>query len=138
MNHLNNEIKLTIALMEGCTDDRAHNVLQSHLYSLLEMKREWLVTEAELQSEHQNEAKPLTTEELRAGGWSCADVSRECAYAFKSKGLNVANTADWGTGEWVYCVMDECHNSVVRCFYVQENEKRIYRIGNEFYWCISN
>lgn len=69
-NEINEEIKLTIALMQDCTDDRAHNVLQSHLYSLLEMKREWLVTVTGLRSEHQNEAKELTVKKQKAGGWS--------------------------------------------------------------------
>ena len=39
MKNLTDEIKLTIELMQGDIDDGAHEELQSHLYSLLEMKR---------------------------------------------------------------------------------------------------
>lgn len=39
MNELNEEIKLTINTMQCDIDDGAHGELQSHLYSLLEMKR---------------------------------------------------------------------------------------------------
>lgn len=42
MKTLTNEIKLTIELMLGDIDDGAHGALQSHLYSLLEIKRERL------------------------------------------------------------------------------------------------
>lgn len=42
MKALTKEIKLTIELMQGDIDDGAHGELQSHLYSLLEMKRELL------------------------------------------------------------------------------------------------
>lgn len=42
MKELNEEIKLTIEMMQGDIDDGAHGELQSHLYSLLEMKRELL------------------------------------------------------------------------------------------------
>ena len=39
MKELNEEIKLTINTMQCDIDDGAHGELQSHLYSLLEMKR---------------------------------------------------------------------------------------------------
>ena len=39
MNELNEEIKLTLNLMQTDIDDGAHGELQGHLYSLLEMKR---------------------------------------------------------------------------------------------------
>ena len=42
MKNLTEEIKLTIEMMQGDIDDGAHGELQSHLYSLLEMKRERL------------------------------------------------------------------------------------------------
>lgn len=42
MKSLTDEIKLTIELMQGDIDDGAHGELQSHLCSLLEMKRELL------------------------------------------------------------------------------------------------
>lgn len=40
MKILSEEIKLTINLMQGDIDDGAHSELQSHLYGLLEMKRD--------------------------------------------------------------------------------------------------
>ena len=39
MNEINEEIKLTLNLMQTDIDDGAHDELQGHLYSLLEMKR---------------------------------------------------------------------------------------------------
>ena len=39
MQKINEEIKLTINLMQTDIDDGAHDELQGHLYSLLEMKR---------------------------------------------------------------------------------------------------
>ena len=39
MNEINDEIKLTLNLMQTDIDDGAHGELQSHLYSLLEIKR---------------------------------------------------------------------------------------------------
>lgn len=42
MKELTKEIELTISMMQGDVDDGAHDELQSHLYSLLEMKRELL------------------------------------------------------------------------------------------------
>ena len=42
MKEINDEIKLTIELMQADIDEGAHNELQYHLMSLLEMKREML------------------------------------------------------------------------------------------------
>lgn len=42
MKELNEEIKLTLNLMQTDIDDGAHGELQGHLYSLLEMKRDEL------------------------------------------------------------------------------------------------
>lgn len=42
MKNLNDEIKLTIEMMQGDIDEGAHNELQYHLMSLLEIKRELL------------------------------------------------------------------------------------------------
>ena len=48
MKELNEEIKLTLNLMQGDIDDGAHSELQSHLYGLLELQlrlteRSWVV-----------------------------------------------------------------------------------------------
>lgn len=128
MKELTEEIKLTINLMQGDIDDGAHSELQSHLYSLLEMKR------SVLQQQLVEPTKPLTIEELMAGGWWCADVSKDCANAFKSKNFRVFNSFDWRPdGAWSGCTLDD-DGDVVREFFGFTGNKQIHRVGNEFYW----
>ena len=55
MKELEEEIKSTIAMMQGDICDGAHSELQNHLYSLLEIKRERLVAETGLQAELERE-----------------------------------------------------------------------------------
>lgn len=55
MNELNDEIKQTLNLMQADIDYGAHGELQYHLMSLLEIKREQLVTETGLQAELERE-----------------------------------------------------------------------------------
>ena len=67
MNELNEEIKLTLNLMQTDIDDGAHGELQSHLYSLLEMKRNDLQQRLTERSWAESalgadKAKPLTEE----------------------------------------------------------------------------
>ena len=153
MKNITDEIKLTIEMMRGDIDDGAHGELQSHLYSLLEMKRieiqqrlverSWLepVTHdrapyksVKLDGQISDEAKPLTTEELKAGGWWCADVSNDCAKAFESKSLRVFNAPEWGDdGGWGNCGLDD-DGDVTRGFYDLGGKKQIHRIGNQFFW----
>ena len=77
----------------------------------------------------------LTADELMNGEWWCADVSKECADALKSKGLRVFNSDEWMCGgTWGGCVMDDCGDGVTRCFFDFEDKKQIHRIGNHFYW----
>lgn len=82
-----------------------------------------------------NEAEvALTVDELKAGGWWCADVSEDCGNAFKFKGLRVVNSDEWGVGvNLVGCGLDD-RGGVTRCIFDFEGEKQIHRIGNEFYW----
>lgn len=154
MKNLTDEIKLTIEMMQGDIDDGAHGELQSHLYSLLEMKRneiqqrlverswsepvsgtvETVTLGLSFDSGLIREAKPLTAEELKAGGWWCGDVSKDCANAFESKGLRVINSFDWGSGaDLIGCGLDDS-GGVTRCIFEFIDEKQIHRIGNEFYW----
>lgn len=133
MNELNDEIKQTLNIMQTDIDDGAHGELQSHLYSLLEIKRNELLQRlakrswfepvkfdqapyksVKLEGQVTTEDKPLTTEELKAGWWWCADVSEECRLAFVSKGVSDA-------------VMFRAHLRM-------EGLEQIHRIGNEFYW----
>lgn len=133
MNELNEEIKLTINTMQCDIDDGAHGELQSHLYSLLEIKRNELQQRL-VERSWLDPAKPLTAEELKAGGWWCADISEDCANAFKSKHLRVFNAPEWGDGGgWGNCGMDD-DGDVTRGFYDLGGKKQIHRIGNEFYW----
>ena len=143
MKELNDEIVLTLNLMQTDIDDGAHSELQSHLYSLLEMKRSELqkgLVECKIEyvaqdpTPYKGAIPLLTTEELEAGGWWCADVSKECADALKSKGLRVLNSDEWGIGvNLVGCGLDDL-GSVTRCIFDFEGEKQIKRIGNDFYW----
>lgn len=138
MKNLTDEIKLTIELMQGDIDDGAHSELQSHLYSLLEIKRNELQQRLVERSwsEHvtHDKAKPLTIEELRAGGWWCEDVSQECAKALKSKGLRVFNSSGWFySGQFTGCAIVD-YGVVERIFSDEKDGKQIHRIGNEFFW----
>lgn len=151
MKDLNDEIKLTLNLMQTDIDDGAHSELQSHLYSLLKMKRNeiqqrlverpWVEPATHNQTPHKSgpiigRATPLSIEELKAGGWWCADVSKECAEAFKSKGLRAFHSSEWGCNvTWDGCTMDVCGSGVIRRFFgCSEGNKQIHRIGIEFYW----
>ena len=146
MKEINDEINLTINLMQTDIDDAAHSELQSHLYSLLEMKRaeisrrmaerSWVDDQSPYKSGPIiGRAEPLTVEELEAGGWWCADISKECADAFNSKGLQVFNSDDWGESreEWGGCILSNT-GRVSRKVHNARGKKQIHRIGNDFYW----
>ena len=80
------------------------------------------------------EPEPLTAEELKAGGWWCADVSEECRLAFNEKGLD-ARHDDWLSDEsYNYCYLSG--NTIARSVIYTHTEslKLIRRIGNDFYW----
>lgn len=137
MKELSDEIKLTLNIMQTDVSNGAREELQFHLYNLLEMKRNRLhrnnpdVFEVATES---TESKPLTTEELKLGGWWCTDVSEDCANAFESNHLRVFNSSEWGDGaDWGGCVLDY-DGQVTRGFTDPEYRKQIHRVGNEFYW----
>ena len=140
MNELNEEIKLTLNLMQGDIDDGAHNELQWHLYSLLEIKRNELqqrLTESSwAEPVTHDQDKPLTVEELKVGGWWCEDVSEECRLVFAEKGIGARSIAWSAETGGKYCYMS---GSLVVRSYIEPYEstlklKQIHRIGNEFYW----
>ena len=134
MKEIDEEIKQTLNLMQTDIDDGAHDELQGHLYSLLEIKRNelqqrlvewsWLEPVTHDQSLHKSVKldghvppswiEPLSAEELKAGWWWCADVSDECRSVFASKGVS--------------------ETVIFRSYLQMEGLKRIHRIGNEFYW----
>ena len=151
MNEINEEIKLTLNLMQGDIYEGSLNELQYHLMSLLEIKRNELqqrlagrawaepVThdqEPIKSGQIDDKSKPLTAEGLKAGGWWCKDVSSDCANALESKGLRVFNSSKWGDdGCWGSCGMDvNGDGDVTRGFFDDGDDKQIHRIGNEFYW----
>ena len=143
MKELNEEIKLTLNLMQTDIDDGAHDELQGHLYSLLEMKRNELQQRldgckieyvAQDPTPYKGARPLLTTEDLEAGGWWCADISQDCADALKSKGLRVLDSFNWGsTDRWDSCGLSTT-GSVRRAYFDAEYNKQIHRIGNDFYW----
>ena len=133
MKELTEEIKHTIEMMNGDIDDGAHSELQSHLYSLLEMKRELLKTQ--LGQQHQN--KMLTVEDLKRGDWWCADVGAGCANALKAKGLTVLTWRKWGVdSDYDCCAINEYGNvSRAAKTSLHDNMRQIKRIGSDFYYC---
>ena len=83
-----------------------------------------------------DDSKPLTTEELKAGGWWCADVSEECRLAIIDNGVDVV-TIDWDDNECAQCVYKRDYFScVARAIRPVElgTLKQINRNGNGFYW----
>ena len=160
MNELNDEIKLTLNLMQTDIDDGAHDELQYHLACMLEIKRNEMqqrlverswsdhadgmgsvvkfdqapYKSVKLDWQIADEANPLTIEEIKAGGWWCKDISSDCANALESKGLRVFNPSEWGdNSDWGHCGMFD--DVVTRKFFFDDvGLKQINRIGNEFFW----
>lgn len=131
MNELNEEIKLTINLMQGDIDDGAHGELQSHLYSLLEMKRNEL-QQRPIGRSWSEPAKPLTTEELKAGGWWFDEVNcQSLLELFREYGVNITGVSSgwFDDSVGVTCVISSRdYGRDLSGF------KQIHRIDNEFYW----
>ena len=80
------------------------------------------------------EEMPLTSDELKAGGWLCADISEECRLVFAEKGLDT-RSAKWSSeDEYKYCYLSG--TVIVRSpmWHYASSLKQIRRIGNNFYW----
>ena len=160
MKELNEEIKLTLNLMQTDIDDGAHGELQSHLSYLLEIKRDelqqrlversWLepadgmgsvvkfdqapYKSVKLDGQVTDGAKPLTADELSVGDWWCADVSEECRLALVDKGVYVVSPC-WSEDKRAkYAYKSGYGLSVIRTSLQVDELKQIHRIGNEFYW----
>ena len=143
MNEINEEVKLTIDLMRTDIDDGAHDELQNHLYSLLEMKRNELqrrLVECKIEYVVQDpmsckRTKPLTAEELMEGGWWCADVSETARQAFELRGFRVAD-------QWELKGLDGCRLTdvgvVARFRHITKTKtkdvREIILADGEFYW----
>ena len=156
MNELNEEINLTISIMQTDIDEGAHNELQYHLMSLLEIKRNELhqrlverlgsepmthdpspYKSVKLDGQITDEAKPLTAEELLAGGWWYADTSEDALKAFILYGLETDDDLPWD-GSFYGCFLYEIGNNLLNRGLEHHTIglKQIRRIGNEFYWSV--
>ena len=156
MNELNDEIKLTISIMRDDIDDGIYDELKSHLRSLLEMKRcnlqkslpvgYWIDDTykkdppkmvVKLYSCSDDEAKPLTVEELKAGGWWCADSTNKSVKALKSYGFKPGTDMPW-MGSYdgrFYLKRGSKSIGLGPMRHYRPELKEIYRIDNEFFWC---
>lgn len=152
MKQINDEIKLTLNLMQTDIDDGAHGELLYHMACLLEIKRKeiqqrlversWAEPVTHDEDPHNSvtldgqiayETKKLTTEELKAGNWF-VDSSEECRKALIEKDI-VARNAGLPVGEMrKYCnllgAIVLMTPSQVRIAAL----KQIHLNGNEFYW----
>ena len=133
MKTINKEIKKTIRLIMVSDIDSIALVLEDHLKNLLAYKLECIKEDGFISSVA-DEAKPLTIEELKAGGWWCSDVSEECRLEFVKKGIET-RSPDWSieVGHTHCCLP----GSIIRRSTEQVFSsalKQIHRIGNEFYW----
>lgn len=135
MKELNDEIQLTISMMQGESDiyEGALTELQHHLNCLLEIKRNEIQKRLGGTTKPLT-AKPLTEEELKAGGWWCDDISEECQIVFTEKGFKT-QSPHWSSKDgYTRCYL-------LGAYIIREVEqhgaaqlKQIYRISNEFYW----
>lgn len=77
----------------------------------------------------------LTAEELKTGGWWCADVSAECQRALSNRKLEF-QAIRWD-GKYHFCFMrsGRVYRGLSReLARVTCDDKQIHRIGNNFYW----
>lgn len=83
-----------------------------------------------------SEEVPLTSDELKAGGWWCGDVSEECRLDLA--GAGVKSMADnWNDNAGARCAYKRYYGSYVdrsRMAVESDTLKQIHRVGNEFYW----
>lgn len=83
-----------------------------------------------------SEEVPLTSDELKAGGWWCADTSEDALKAFILYGLETDDDLPWD-GSFYGCFIYEGGRNLLDRGYEHHTSalKQIHRIGNEFYWC---
>ena len=143
MKELNDEIKLTINLMQTDIEEGAHGELQYHLKSLLEIKlnelqrrlveRSWAEPVTHDKAPYKSvQIKPLTDDELKSGGWWCDDVSEECRLAFESKGISSQSDSWVRNTQFESCYLDS--DTVKRSHHPESEFLQIQRVGNDFYW----
>ena len=84
----------------------------------------------------QSEPKPLTADELKAGGWWCEDVSEECRLALVGNGVDVVGDY-WSEHVYAHarCWLDTDSCKVHAHLALDLDAlKQIHRIGTNFYW----
>ena len=159
MNELREEIRQTILALNQENAQPIVEELQCHLANLFDMVRDELqqrlkesswsepsigiarqveapYKSVKLDGQIDDEAKPLTTDELMAGGWWCSDVSEECRLIFADSGVGVTSSR-WNENANVQCAYKSNSESNVLRAYVAVNLddlKQIHRIGNDFFW----
>lgn len=155
MKKINDEIKQIIKLMQGDVHEGALSELQIYLRGLLDIKlSRFLRKTAEEaclepitndQEQYKNvkpgeqiadQDKPLTTEELLAGGWWCGDTSEACRLAFVANGVQT-EAENWNDSALVHCaykLQSDFHVYRAHMAIDVSTLKQIYRIGGNFYW----
>ena len=78
----------------------------------------------------------LTAEELKAGGWWCADTGDGSLKAFLSLGFKTEGNIPWD-GFYYACFLYTHGSNLLDRGSEDHTDglKQIHRIGNEFYWC---
>lgn len=87
-----------------------------------------------------SEPKPLTADELKAGGWWCADTSDDALKAFILYGLaEYGDDMPWD-GSFDGCFIFKSGTNLLDRGYKHHTSalKQIHRIGNNFYWGAPN
>lgn len=147
MNEINDEIKQTLNLMQTDITEGARDELQCHIVCLLDIKRKELLrrltkhsrseTVTHDQAPHKSVKLDgqLTADELRAGGWWCAETSEDTLKAFSLFGLKDGEYTPWDGSFYGCFLFENGSNLVDRGFrHHTEGLKEIHRIGSEFYW----
>lgn len=83
----------------------------------------------------QSEPKPLTADDLMAGGWWCKDTGEDALKAFLLAGLKDKEYEPWD-GSFYACFLNEIGSNLLNRGFSHHTEelKEIHRIGNNFYW----
>lgn len=156
MNELHDEIRQT---MLALNQENAHPVveeLQCHLANLFDMVRNelqqrlkessWLFDIAmqpeapyksvKLDGKIDDGAKPLTVEELKAGGWRLNSCKKDDWLSFGSYGVAVFSDKESWLDDDDYCFLNKNSGEVERDYRVSATPhlKQIHRINNDFFW----
>lgn len=135
MKEINDEIYLTISMMQSDLYEDMLDELRNHIVCLLEIKRNVLQRHLD-EYPHAEPAKPLTYLELDAGGWWCGDVSEACRLAFIANGVHT-EAEHWEYNPRIRCAYKLKSNVLILRAHIPidvSTLKQIYRIGGNFYW----